>query len=210
MILDLRPAVLEVLPSPEGVRLLRDMREIQPEPPRAAELVDAEEAARLLGMTPAAVRQAARRRTLNPVHLGRPREVPEGRAPPVDRRPWFSTVTRLADRTAPPRNRQRCLGRFSPWPDRNGKYVHAVSREVANRRRRMADVRATWPATSLASCQDIMPTWIRLAGARNSAKRAAGVLRDPGSRLVAATGPLAVEDDRTSADPSLLRSIQDR
>jgi excisionase family DNA binding protein len=72
MILDIRRVVLDTLVSSEGRDLLRQLfREVQPPPEAEDALIDAVEAARLLGMTAAAVRQAARRRTLNPVRIGR-------------------------------------------------------------------------------------------------------------------------------------------
>ena len=72
MMLDLKPVVLEALRSPEGRDLIRRLvTEMQPADERPGDLVDAKEAARLLGMTAAAVRQAARRGTFSPVYLGR-------------------------------------------------------------------------------------------------------------------------------------------
>jgi hypothetical protein len=72
VLLDLKPAVLEALRSPEARDLLRQLlEELQPADKVVDALVDAVEAGRILGMTPGAVRQAARHGTLPVTHLGR-------------------------------------------------------------------------------------------------------------------------------------------
>lgn len=73
MTLDLRGAILEALASPEGRALLREVVLAMPKEPAndTDRLLTAEEAADVLGMTPTAIRQAARRGTIPAVHVGR-------------------------------------------------------------------------------------------------------------------------------------------
>ena len=78
MILDLKPALLAALSTPEGGELLRQvLQEVQPTNDVPDELLTAEQAGPLLKMSPTAVRAAAKRKTT----LCSPR--PGGSLPPV-------------------------------------------------------------------------------------------------------------------------------